>query len=684
MALKYEGYNLSDWENWSSQDSKRYHPGECAKKWKTFDGSNSGKPITGATITSMAKEHGWKPSSSREQRALDWDDVITVESDRPAIDTDKVDGQEVKEPTEWNPVNDALRYLKTLFEPGDHVGYVVTARQQENGKWFPGDKGNYKMTAEKLEQELVKHPDDITYAIGDYEHQAGVWIHINPLDGEDVKDENVTAFRYALVESDTLPLDKQNAILRKLKLPIAALVCSGGKSLHAIVRVDAGNISEYRERVAFLYEFCKKNKLEIDEQNKNPARLSRLPGVERNGKKQFLVDTNIGKKDWKEWQEWAETFNDNLPPIENAADLLKNMPPLSPPLIDGVLRQGHKMLLAGPSKAGKSFALIELAAAIAEGKKWLERFQCAQGRVLYVNLELDRASCAHRFDDVYNGLGWEKRNINSINIWNLRGEAVPMDKLVPQLIARCKNDHYMAIIIDPIYKVLTGDENSASDMANFCNQFDKICKKLKCSTIYCHHHSKGLQGFKSAMDRASGSGVFARDPDAFLDMSPLDLPSAPQQELDFNSVVDCSDDRKAYRITSRLREFTEFRPVNVFFDWPVHHLDRAGVLETAEVTGSLNSVRNKGRKRGAQANKENANDRAQKMLVEYSKLVKDGPVRMAALQEVLKCSVTSIKRYAKNLNLDWTYKDGFIHQPGETPVETAPAKEQEKATNTSV
>ncbi|WP_311845965.1 AAA family ATPase [Paenibacillus larvae] len=47
------------------------------------------------------------------------------------------------------------------------------------------------------------------------------------------------------------------------------------------------------------------------------------------------------------------------------------MPVLAPPLIEGVLRQGHKMLMAGPSKAGKSFALIELSIAIAEGGKWM-------------------------------------------------------------------------------------------------------------------------------------------------------------------------------------------------------------------------------------------------------------------------------------------------------------------------
>ena len=64
------------------------------------------------------------------------------------------------------------------------------------------------------------------------------------------------------------------------------------------------------------------------------------------------------------------------------------------------------------------------------------------------------------------------------------------------------------------YKVITGDENSADQMAAFCNQFDKVADGLGCAVIYCHHHSKGAQGGKRSMDRASGSGVFARDPDA--------------------------------------------------------------------------------------------------------------------------------------------------------------------------
>ena len=242
----------------------------------------------------------------------------------------------------------------------------------------------------------------------------------------------------------------------------------------------------------------------------------------RSGKKQYIIDTNIGKENFSEWKDWIESINDDLPDPENLSSQWDDLPELAPPLIENVLRQGHKMLIAGPSKAGKSYALIELCAAIAEGTEWLG-FKCAQGKVMYVNLELDSASCLHRFKDVYTAMKLSPEHISNIDIWNLRGKSVPMDKLAPKLIRRASKKDYIAIIIDPIYKIITGDENSADQMAHFCNQFDKVCSEVGCAVIYCHHHSKGAQGGKRSMDRASGSGVFARDPDALLDLTQLVL-----------------------------------------------------------------------------------------------------------------------------------------------------------------
>lgn len=92
--------------------------------------------------------------------------------------------------------------------------------------------------------------------------------------------------------------------------------------------------------------------------------------------------------------------------------------------------------------------------------------------------------------------------MKNIDIWNLRGHAVPLDQLVPDIIKKTKDKQYDAIILDPIYKILTGDENSATEMAKFTNQFDRICTETGCAAIYCHHHSKGAQGSKRAMEQS--------------------------------------------------------------------------------------------------------------------------------------------------------------------------------------
>ncbi|WP_080833238.1 AAA family ATPase [Cohnella massiliensis] len=662
MALKYEGYTASDWDAWSRRDPGRYHPGECFRKWDSFEGS--GTPVTGATITQLAKDAGWTPRGGRDERdhhELGWDDEIA--GDYVVVDRNWIEGKEIHEPAVWNPVQQLATYLETLFEAAENVGYVVDSWQDEDGKYKP-TKGAWDRTAGELIQRLNECNGDIGAVLGDYNPEAGAWIRFNPLDGKGVKNENVTEFRYALVESDTMDIEKQHAIMRELELPIAVLVYSGGKSLHAIVRIEAPNYDEYRKRVDYLYNVCNRNGITIDKQNRNPSRLSRMPGVVRNGKKQFIVDTNIGKTSWAEWYEWIEGVNDDLPDPESLTDTWDNMPELAPPLIEGVLRQGHKMLMAGPSKAGKSFALIELSIAIAEGVKWLA-WQCTQGKVLYVNLELDRASALHRFKDVYRALGLPPRNIANIDIWNLRGKSVPMDKLAPKLIRRAAKKNYIAVIIDPIYKVLTGDENSADQMAHFTNQFDKIATELGASVIYCHHHSKGAQGGKKSMDRASGSGVFARDPDALIDLVELEVTEAllkqeenkaicavykryfqqhnPQyleqsvsqdDELsakameeharraiynteqaaaqeEIQRVLEAVRNRSAWRVEGTLREYAKFRPVNMWFAYPVHRVDDVGSLKDIEPEGEAPAWRKAAGKRRESAKKERQSKEAQ-------------------------------------------------------------------------
>ena len=695
MALKHEGYTVSDWDMWSMKDVNRYHSGECAKKWATFQGSSA--PVTAGTIIQMAKENGYHYENVSAE--LDWDSEIGSKDELVVVDRNWLERSEIHIPEQWNPTEQIITYLETLFEPDENVGYV-TESWEHDGKFLPS-KGCYDRTAGQLIKELYQCKGDIGSVIGDYNSEVGAWIRFNPLDGKGVKNENVTEFRYALVESDTMDISAQKAIITELELPVAALVYSGKKSLHAIVKIDASTYEEYKKRVDYLYNVCNKDGLKLDIQNRNPSRLSRMPGVMRNDKKQYLLDTNIGKENWNEWREWIESVNDDLPDPESMADVWDNLPELAPPLIDGVLRQGHKMLIAGPSKAGKSYALIELCCAIAEGKKWLE-WNCTQGKVMYVNLELDRASCLHRFKDVYTALGIAPDNLSNIDIWNLRGRSVPMDKLAPKLIRRASKKNYIAIIIDPIYKVITGDENSADQMAHFCNQFDKVCTELGCAVIYCHHHSKGAQGGKRSMDRASGSGVFARDPDALIDLVELELNDdilkqeknkavckvcegwlykydklyhASQDDLCSetqmlalcreyleNDAYECViedvgkarktvESRSAWRIEGTLREFPKFAPVNLWFKYPVHNIDNIGVLKDIAVDDGMPMWKKNFSKKKTDA--ERKNERKNSLETAFEACGIDDKVTVKAMAEYMGVTEKTVRNRLKEHGGFW-------------------------------
>lgn len=647
LALHQEGYPMFIWEEWSADDGERFHEGECAAKWESF-GRYTGKLVTGATITQMAKENGWTSKHKFENNeALSFDSMVlaTTPEQYQVVDKNWIEESDVHIPKSYpleQRKQDIVTYLTTLFEPEEYVGYVINTFALPDGKQSP-TMGNYSRTVQQI-LDGINGTTQLENVFGSFNKEMGAWIRFNPIDGKGVKNDNVTEFRYMLLESDNMSLGKQKAILEQLELPIAAMVFSGGKSIHAIVKVDAYSYEEYRKRVDFIYSIAQKNGFKPDKKNRNPSRLSRMPGVMRDGKPQFLMATNIGKENYKEWEEWIASVNDDLPEPEELDALWDNMPDLAPPLIEGILREGHKMLIAGPSKAGKSFALIQLCISIAEGKPWFG-FDCTQGKVLYVNLELDRASCLHRFKDVYEALEQQPTNIGNISIWNLRGKSLPMDQLAPKLIRRAQKRNYKAIIIDPIYKVITGDENSADQMANFCNQFDKVCTELKCAVIYCHHHSKGSQTGKRSMDRASGSGVFARDPDALLDLLELELENMNEDKLQ-DAPID-TNQCTAWRMEGTLREYPKFKPVDLWFDYPIHKVDTNGFLAMAQFDSPQSKGLDKMNKR-----KQAVKEKKKEQLVDAFNIAAaengfNGKADIKRVAEIMEVSEMTVRRYLR-------------------------------------
>lgn len=254
---------------------------------------------------------------------------------------------------------------------------------------------------------------------------------------------------------------------------------------------------------------------------------------------------------------------DDLPPIESLKAMWEDDFTSQEFVINGLLRRGEKMILSGASKAGKSFALTELAVSIASGTQWLGNYSCTPNKVLYVNLEIDRASFLHRIYSVSEALHIPgKKWLENFTVWNLRGYVLERKRLIDQLINAALSKNAKVVILDPIYKMGTGNENSAREIAMFCDDLDKVATEAGCAVIYCHHHPKGNQSWKRPIDRAAGSGVFARDADVVLDIIELELPEKRRRKG-----ID------AWRFTPICRNLPPQPPVDVWFNFPIHELE---------------------------------------------------------------------------------------------------------------
>lgn len=598
MALKHEGADWTVWDDWSSR-GRKYRNGECEKKWNSFRSNG----VTGGTLFHIASRYGYE----EKYESADYD-IHNLLLDEIIVDPAFVSDEKIPPvPANYDPKAEMLEYFTELFNADDFVGYCISFYKDKDGNWRPSET-NYRRTAGDIIEKL--RTGTIKDALGTTK-EAGAYIRFNPLDGKGENNSNVTRLKYCLIESDTDSIERQYSLFKAMNLPIKFLVYSGGQSLHAITHVDAETPQQYRQRVQELYSFCKKSGLTPDEQDKNESRFSRLPGVKRGTKWQYIVERNIGAQSYSEWLEWREEQADDLPPEDNFADVWDNMPDLKPELIEGVLRVGHKLLLSAPSKSGKSFLLMSLAIAIANGSEWLG-MKCRKGRVCYVNCELDSASSFHRLKDIYEKLELDPENRKNIDVWNLRGRTVPMDKLSGALIHRFKDKGYAAVIIDPIYKVITGDENNATDMSKFCSYFDEVATAMGVSVIYCHHHSKGASGkYSNSADRSSGSGVFARDPDAILDMRRLSAEDAAKRYRQFHPG---ESEPTAWEISCTLREFAPAAPLRCWFDYPIHVPDAENFLASAKYQDSVDGGRGKGKN---QKSREDWQEEARQMLMFY-------------------------------------------------------------------
>jgi hypothetical protein len=196
-------------------------------------------------------------------------------------------------------------------------------------------------------------------------------------------------------------------------------------------------------------------------------------------------------------------------------------PPVAPPqIIEGILHRGCKMILGGTSKSNKSWGLLDLALSVASGQPWWGR-RCEKLPVVYINFELHDWAIAQRVNALCMARPECKDMGDTFHLWNLRGHNADLTLLRPKLEEQLSKYQFGLIILDPAYKVLGNrDENANGEIASLMNELEAMARSSGAAVVVAHHFAKGDSTAKNAMDRMSGAGAWARDPDSIVVLTP--------------------------------------------------------------------------------------------------------------------------------------------------------------------
>lgn len=239
-----------------------------------------------------------------------------------------------------------------------------------------------------------------------------------------------------------------------------------------------------------------------------------------------------------------------LPEICFFGDFAANPPKAPPQIIEGILHQGCKMILGGTSKSNKSWCLLDLALSVASGQDWWGR-KCVKLPVVYINFELQPWALAERLGALCLARPECRGTGRSLALWNLRGHNADISLLRPKLEEQLAKHQFGLIILDPAYKVLGNrDENANGEIASLMNEFESLAQKTGAAIVVAHHFAKGDSTAKNAMDRMSGAGAWARDPDTIIVLTPHEEP-------------DC------FTVTSILRNLPQLPEFVVGWDYPL-------------------------------------------------------------------------------------------------------------------
>jgi hypothetical protein len=194
--------------------------------------------------------------------------------------------------------------------------------------------------------------------------------------------------------------------------------------------------------------------------------------------------------------------------VRDAAEVIAHVDAAGPPswLVAGLWPSDAYGVLAAESKAGKTWAILDLAVSVATGRPWLGRFACPQRPALVflgeggerATVRRLRAVCAHKGLDP---AGLAGRLRLCFRVPKLRsGE--DLAAVEAELEASAAG----LVVVDPLYLAATGAQAaSLFDMGAALEPIQAVCQHAGAALVVVHHWNHTGQG--TGMSRMSGAGA---------------------------------------------------------------------------------------------------------------------------------------------------------------------------------
>lgn len=619
MAAKSAGLSCDDWSEWSRKDPDKYEQGCCEARWGAFNGSvKIGSAVFIAKKNGFVVPRDWfvetvaekyadrfvKPAA-KPSKAMTKEELFAwLKNANKAVTTEARRGM-------------ACDQITAMFADDE---FIATARKFDKED-APDPDGDYPEDEEPAFADAPMYRFDTAANVKARISESTIFprnLLVNPITAPEdgARMHNIADFRYILIEADNVPLYEQYKTFIQLNLPIVSLTYSGNKSFHAIVRVNADSLEQYRERFALVRDLCAANGTPIDEACSNPNRWSRLSGARRGYRVQTLVATNIGAASWEEWESIAravladiekerkeaeeEAKREELARIgirkKSLSDIMTNPPEAVPHVICNALKKGREGILIASSKAGKSWLMLKLAKAVADGGEWLG-YKCNSGKVGVVNMELGEDDIFERMKLINEDEPIQHpENIAFLNCAGVCSDLKTLQKVIEDFATEEKLD---LLVIDPIYSLMGElEENKNGDVMQFLERLAQIRARTGCASFMTHHTSKGSQDGKASIDMGSGAGAFARHPDAIFTLMTAareNIKGIDEATLEYEQ----SNGVSYFVFNETLRSFKSTRKEEIWrADFPKYTrvesagYDRMGAAHVAKTDASVFKYRN--------------------------------------------------------------------------------------------